>query len=174
VDDCGVARRRFRLAVVLVSVAAAIAGCVVLVTRDTGERTTTAGIAERLSLPGHPGALAAGSDALWLGLADTRSPVRDEPLLRFDLASGRLQDPLHLDGQASYLLHDGDRLLASVDHVGSRATGPSSIVALDWHSGGVINGRRFPASIGPLAVSGKHLWALVVSPATLLRLGSSR
>jgi DNA-binding beta-propeller fold protein YncE len=172
-DDCAVTRPRFRLAVVLISVAAAVAGGVVLATRDTGVRTTTTGIAERLHLPGHPGAVAAGSDAVWLALADTRSPVRDEPLLRFDLASGRLQDPLHFDGQASYLLHDRETLLASVEHVGVRAGGPSSIVALDWHSGDVIRTRPFPAFVGPLAASGDHLWALEVNPATLLRLDRS-
>ena len=77
--------RRFRLAVVLVSAAAAIAGSVVLVTRHPGERTTTSGITWTLHVPGHPGSLAAGPDALWLGLADTRSLVRDEPLFRLDL-----------------------------------------------------------------------------------------
>jgi virginiamycin B lyase len=168
-----VTRRRFRPAVVLVSVAAAIAGSVVLATRHTGERTTTAGIAVTLHVPGHPGSVAAGSDALWLALADTRSPVRDEPLIRLDLASGRVAGATHLGGQASYLLHDGDRLLASVEHAGARGAGPSLVVAMDWRTGDVIHTRTFPSSVGPLAESGKDLWALQVSPATLLRLDSS-
>ena len=42
-------------------------------------------------------------------------------------------------GQASYLLHVGDRLLASVEHVGGERSGPSLIVALDWRSGRICS-----------------------------------
>jgi len=64
----------------------------------------------------------------------------------------------------------GKRLLASVEHVGGSGSGPSLIVALDWRSGRVLLRRQFPTSVGPLAESGKNLWALQVRPATLLQL----
>jgi YVTN family beta-propeller protein len=167
------AYRRFRLAVVLASVVAAAAGSVVLATRDSGERTTTRGIAETLRVPGHPGWVAAGHDALWLALSDTRTPVRDRPLLRLDLASGRIDQRILVGGRATYMVHAGKRLLASVEHVGGSGSGPSLIVALDWRSGRRLARRQFPMSLGLLAESGKDLWALQVRPAALLRLDPS-
>ena len=60
--------RRFRIAVVLVSVVAAAAGSVALATRDSSEKTTRAGVALTRSVPGHPGAVVAGPDALWVAV----------------------------------------------------------------------------------------------------------
>ena len=44
------------------------------------------------------------------------------------------------------------------------------IVALDWRTSRVLARSQFPMLIGPLAKSGKDLWALQVKPAALLRL----
>ena len=44
------------------------------------------------------------------------------------------------------------------------------IVALDWRTSRVLARSQFPTLIGPLAKSGKDLWALQVKPAALLRL----
>ena len=123
-----------------------------------------------LRVQGHPGWVAAGRDALWLALSDTRAPVRDRPLLRLDLASGRVERRILVGGQATYLAHVGKRLLVSVEHVGGSGSGPSLIIELDWRTGTVLARRQFPASIGSLAESGKDLWALQVRPAALLRL----
>ena len=60
--------RRFRIAVVLVSVVAAVAGSVALAMRDSSEKTTRAGVALTRSVPGHPGAVVAGPDALWVAV----------------------------------------------------------------------------------------------------------
>ena len=163
-------RHRFRLAIVLASVVAATVGSVLLATHHSGENVTTRGVTATLRVPGHPRWLAAGRDALWLALSDTRRPVRDRPLLRLDLASGTVERRILLGGQATYLAHVGKRLLASVEHVGGSGSGPSLIVALDWRSGRVLLRRQFPTSVGPLAESGKNLWALQVRPATLLQL----
>jgi YVTN family beta-propeller protein len=111
-----------------------------------------------------------GRDALWLALADTRTPVRDQPLLRLDLASGTVERPLLVGGQASDLTRVGDVLFASVAHDGSRGSGPSLVVALDWSSGRVLARRLFPAAVGPLVEGGTDLWALELRPAVLLRL----
>lgn len=162
--------RRFRLAVVVASVVAAIVGSLLLVTHRSDVKVTTRGVTATLHIPGHPGWVAPGRDALWLALADTRLPVRDRPLLRLDLASGAIERRILVRGQASYLAHVGNRLLASVEHVGGGGSGPSLIVALDWRSGRVLARRQFPAALGPLAEEGKDLWALQVRPAALLRL----
>jgi YVTN family beta-propeller protein len=163
-------RRRFRLVVVLVSVVAAVVGSVVLATQGSGSAVTTRGVTATLRVPDHPGSVAAGGDALWVALADTKKPVRDRPLLRLDLASGTLQHSIIVGGQARYLVHAGDRLLASVEHNGAKGSGPSLIVGLDWRTGRVLVRRQFPGALGPLAQGGKDLWALQVRPAALLRL----
>jgi YVTN family beta-propeller protein len=116
--------------------------------------------------------VAAGRDALWLALAGTQTPVRDRPLLRLDLASGTVERTILVGGQASYLEHVGNRLLASVEHVGGSGSGPSLIIGLDWRTGRVLVRRQFPGSMGPLAETAEALWALQVRPAALLRLDS--
>ncbi len=162
--------RRFRPAVILVSVAAAVAGSILLATHDSNAKVTTRGVAATLRTPAHPGWVAAGDDALWLALTDDRTTVRTRPLLRLDLASGAVKQRLSLGGRATYLLHVDRRLLASVEFNGSRGSGPSLVVALDWRTGRLLARREFPRLIGPLAASGKNLWALQVRPAALLRL----
>ncbi len=149
---------------------AAIAGSILLATHHSREKVTTRGVTATLRVPGHPGWVAAGPNALWLALADTRTPVRDRPLLRLDLASGTVERRILVGGQASFLARAGNRLLASVEHVGGTGSGPSLIIALDWRSGRVLARRQFPTSLGPLAENGKDLWALQVTPAALLRL----
>src|SRR5207302_2288818 len=130
-----------------------------LATHHWGKKVTTRGVTATLRVQGHPGWVAAGRDALWLALSDTRAPVRDRPLLRLDLASGRVERRILVGGQATYLAHVGKRLLASVAHTGSSGSGPSLIVALDWRSGRVLLRRQFLTQVGPLVASGKELWA---------------
>ena len=161
---------RFRLAVVAASIVAAIVGTVLLATHHSGDGVTTRGVTATLHVPGHPGWVAVGRDALWLSLSATQTPVRDRPLLRLDLASGTVERRILVGGQATYLAHVGDRLLASVAHTGSSGSGPSLIVALDWRSGRVLLRRQFLTQVGPLVASGKDLWALQIRPAALLRL----
>ena len=162
--------RRFRLSVVVASVVAAIGGSAVLITHRSGEMVTTRGVTATLRIPGHPGWVAAGRDAVWLALTDTRVPVSDRPLLRLDLASGTIQRKILVGGRASYLAHAGNRLYASVEHVGGSGAGPSLVLALDWRRGNVLARREFPTLVGPLADDGTDLWALQVTPAALIRL----
>ena len=109
-----------------------------LITHRSSEKVTTRGVTATLRVPGHPGSVAAGRNALWLALTGTRMPVGDRPLLRLDLASGTIERRILVGGQASYLAHVGNRLFASVEHVGGSGSGPSLIVALDWQSGRVL------------------------------------
>jgi YVTN family beta-propeller protein len=162
--------RRFRLTVVVASVVAAIGGSVLLITHRSSEQVTTRGVTATLRVPGHPGWVAAGRNALWLALTGTRMPVSDRPLLRLDLASGTIERRILVGGQASYLARVGNRLFASVEHDGGSGSGPSLIVALDWQSGRVLARRQFPTLVGPLAHDGTDLWVLQVAPAALLRL----
>lgn len=162
--------RRFRLAVVVVSVAAAAAGSVLLATHDSAAKVTTRGVTATLRAPRHPGGVAAGDDALWVAVTDSRTPVRNLPLVRLNLASGAVENRVPLGGRATYLAHVGTRLLASVEYSGGSGSGPSLIVALDWRTSRVLARSQFPKLIGPLAKSGKDLWALQVKPAALLRL----
>ena len=162
--------RRFRLMVVVASVVAAISGSVLLGTHRSSGRVTTRGVTATLRVPGHPGWVAAGRDALWLALTGTGRPVGDRPLLRLDLASGTIERRILVGGQASYLAHVGDRLFASVEHVGGSGSGPSLVVALDWQTGRVLARRQFATLVGPVADDGTDLWALQIRPAALLRL----
>ena len=161
---------RFRPGVILLSVAAAVAGSILLATHDSNAKVTTRGVAATLRTPAHPGWVAAGDDALWLALTDNRTTVRTRPLLRLDLASGAVKQRRFLGGRATYLMRLDRRLLASVEYNGSHGSGPSLIVALDWRTGRLLARREFPRLIGPLAESGGNLWALQVRPAALLRL----
>jgi DNA-binding beta-propeller fold protein YncE len=165
-------QRRFRLVVVVVSIVAAVVGSVLLATKGSGSSVTTRGVTATLRVPSNPGSVAAGRDALWLALTDTRKPVRDRPLLQLDLTSGAIERRIIVGGQARYLAHVGDRLLATVEHVGGSGSGPGLIVAFDWRSGRVLARRQFSTVVGPLAVDGKNLLALQVKPAALLRLDS--
>src|SRR5438552_8541267 len=89
-----------RIAVVVVTVIAAVAGSVLLATRDTGEKVTTRGITARLPVSGHPGWMAVGPDAIWVALnGDPRGPAGDR-LLRLDLVTGAESlQPVHVDGE---------------------------------------------------------------------------
>jgi YVTN family beta-propeller protein len=161
---------RFRLAVVAASVVAAAGGSVALIAHGSSDKVTTRGVTATLRVPGHPGPVAAGRNALWLAQAATGVPVGDRPLLRLDLASGSIERRILIGGQASYLAHVGNTLFVSGEHVGGSGSGPSLVVALDWQSGRVLARRPFSTLVGPLAYDGTDLWVLQVAPAALLRL----
>ena len=177
-------RTWFRIAVVVVSLVAAIVGSVLLVTHHSGEKVTTRGVTATLRVPGHPGSVAAGEDVLWVALTgDPRRPVGDRPLLRLDLATGNVAQTVHLNGEVSYLARVGERLIASVRPVGDSGFGPRRLVALDWRSGAVLalgeshlndtDAREFDGPVDQVVRAGDSLWALEVRPGRLLRLDPS-
>jgi len=178
------AHRRFRLTVVVASLVAAVVGSIVLATRDSGEKATTRGITATLRVPGHPGAVAAGADVLWVALdGDPQRPVRDRPLLRLDLSSGTVVQAVRLGGEVSSLAHDGGRLIASVKPVGDGEVGTRRLVALDWRSGVVLplgeshlsdtDAREIDGPVDHVVRAGDSLWALEVRPGRLLELDPS-
>ena len=136
--------------------------------RDSGEKTTTLGVTATLPVPGHPGAVIAGPDALWVALSgDSQKPAGDRPLLRLDLATGAVAQTVYLGGEVSHLAHVGDRLIASVQHV---APGSAELAVLDWRSGAVLDRHWFDGPVDQIVLRGNELWALEVRPGTLLRL----
>jgi DNA-binding beta-propeller fold protein YncE len=158
--------RRFRIAVIGGSVVAAIVGSVLLVTRDSGEEATTLGVTATLRVPGHPGAVIAGPDALWVALSgDSQKPAIDGPLLRVDLATGAVARKVYLGGEVSHLARAGDRLIASVQH-----SGLAELAVLDWRSGAVLDRHWYDGPVDQVVRRGNEVWALEVRPGTLLRL----
>jgi hypothetical protein len=177
-------QRPFRIAVIAASVVAAFAGSVLLATRDSGEKATTRGITATLPVPGHPGSVAAGRDALWVALnGDPRRPVGDWPLVRLELATGTLTKTVHVGGEVAYLARVGERLIASVKPVGDDGFGPRRLVALDWRTGDVrslgeshlndTDAREFDGPVDHVVQAGNALWALEVRPGRLLDLDPS-
>jgi virginiamycin B lyase len=162
-------RRRFRIAVIAASCLVAIAGAALLATRHSSDDETTRGVTATKIVPGHPGSLAAGEEALWFGLADFKRPVHKQPMYRLALATDSLTRGVDIGGQVSYLLHDGDTLYASVEHEGGDGTGPSRLDARDWRTGELAFSRPYPGLLGPLARYGKTLWALQTQPGALIR-----
>jgi streptogramin lyase len=163
-------RGRFRIAVIAVSVAAAIAGSVLLAARDSGAKTTTRGITATLTVRGHPGSVVAGSDALWVALSrDSQKPAGtgDGSLLRLNLATGAVARSVYLGRKVSHLARVGDRLIVSV---GSRG---GELDVLDWRSGAQLDRHLYEGGqIAQIVLLGNELWVLQTRPGTLLRLDS--
>lgn len=157
-------RRRFRIAIVLVSVAVAIVGSVLLATRDSSGKSTTKGVTATLGVPGHPGSVAAGPDALWVALSGGEGR-----LLRLDLATRAQAQSVYLGGEVSHLARvGGDRLIASVQH----KSGLAELAVLDWRSGAVLTRRWFDPPVDQTILRGSDLWALEARPGALLRVDS--
>ncbi len=153
--------RRFRIAVVLVSVVVAATGSIALAMRDSSETTTRAGVALIRSVPGHPGAVVVGPDALWVVVGGDR-------LRRLDLSTGAWAQPVNLGGEISHLARVGDRLIASVQH----DSGVGQLASLDWRTGVVSTWHWFDPAVDQVVVRGSELWALEPRPGRLLRLDS--
>ena len=153
--------RRFRIAVVAVSLVVAIVGSALLVMRDSAARTTALGVTATRRLPGHPGAVVAGPGALWVALVrDSQEPAGDARLLRLDLATQAVTRSVHLDGEVSDLERVGGRLIASVRHVGSGG----QLAVLGWRSGAVLDRHWYEGPVDQIVVRGNELWALGVRP----------
>ena len=174
-------QRRYRIAIIAASVVVALVGSVVLVTRNSGEKATTRGITATLPVPGHPGSVAVGRDALWIALnGDPRRPVVGHPLVRLELATGTATKTVHLGGEVASLAHVGERLIASVRPVGDDGSGPRRLVALDWWTGDVLSlgeshqydtdARAFDGPVDQVVLAAEAMWALEVLPGRLLRL----
>ena len=150
------------------SVAVAVIGSLLLVLRDSGDKTTTLGVTATLPVAGHPGAMVAGSDELWVARSgDAPRRADDRPLLRLDPATGTVAQIVYLGGEVSPLAHIEDRLIASVRHPGS---GLGELAVLEWRTGAVLDRHWYDGPVAAIVRHGNELWALEERPGTLLRL----
>jgi hypothetical protein len=153
---------------VVASLGVAIVGSVLLVMRDSGAKTTTLGVTATLHVSGHPAAVSAGPDALWVALSrDSPEPAGDPRLLRVDLATRSPARPVYIGGEISHLTRVGDHLIASVQH----PSGAGQLGVLEWRTGIVLVRHWFDRPVDQTVFRAGDLWALE-RPGTLLRLDS--
>ena len=162
--------RRVRIVVITASLAAAVVGSILLAMRDSGEKTTTLGVTATLPVPGHPGAVIAGPDLLWVALSGGSQLPAGDRLLRLDPATGAIAQTVDLGGEVSHLARVGDRLIASVQHGGS---GLGELAVFEWRSGDGLDHHWYDEPVDQIVRRGNELWALEVRPGTLLRLDSA-
>ena len=106
-------RRRLRIAVVIASLALAIAGSVVLATNGTEERATTRGVTATLHTPGLPEFAAAGPTTLWISTRGHNAHSNGFTwgrLVQINLATGTVRRTVQLPGQTASLVRYGNHL----------------------------------------------------------------
>ena len=169
-------RRRLRIAVVIASLATAIAGSVVLATNGTQERATTRGVTATLHTPGLPEFAAAGLTTLWISTRGRNAPSNGFTwgrLVQINLATGTVRRTVQLPGQTASLVRYGSHLIADPAYAGvykNVYTSPGELLAIDWQTGRILARRHEQPGDGPLAVGGGRLWAVVEKPARILDL----
>jgi hypothetical protein len=166
-------RHEIRLLVVAVTVLAAAAGATVAFTQSHAEKSTTVGITETLHFSGGPDPLAAGRDALWVGL----NPALDRGLQRQKSGSlervslsGAVEQTVRVPGFVGpATLHLGNALWVNRN---SDALGRKSgeLDERDWKSGKLLGRLAFEHGVFDLAFGDDSLWVTVgASPATVVR-----
>jgi hypothetical protein len=167
-------RRSVRVAVVIVTLAAAAVGAVVFATDSGRDSATSQGLTATLHLPGTPDFVLATPTSLWVSTSTTSpssaNQVNNGALLQINLATGTVQRTLPLPGQNGSLVGYGSRVIADPGIAGEYNNvfaSPGELLALDSHTGHVLARRREQVGSGPLAVGAGHLWSLLVKPAAL-------
>jgi hypothetical protein len=169
-------RRDVRLVVVALTIVAAAIGAAVVFTQSGAQKTTTVGVTETLRFSGRPEPIAAGTDALWVGLnpaLDRGSGLQTQKfglLERVNLASAAIERTLRIpDFTGPAMLHLGGVLW--VNRNGNPlGTRPGELDALDWNSGKLLGRLPFDRGVFGLAYGDGSLWVTVGgAPATLVR-----
>jgi hypothetical protein len=166
-------RRDARLVVVALTILAAAIGAAVVFTQSHGQKTTTAGITETLRFSGGPDPLAAGTDALWVGL----NPALDRGLHTQQLGSlervnlsGAPERTLRIPGFIGpATLHLANALFVNhnSDPMGKK---PGELDELDWNTGKLLGRLPFNRGVFDLTYGDGSLWVTVgATPATLVR-----
>jgi streptogramin lyase len=178
----GSRRRRLRAAIVVVSLAGAVAGSVLIATATPGRPATTRGLTATLRLPGRPNFAVAGPGALWVSTFRSNANPNLTPtgqLLRVDLATGAVQQSIQLPGGENFLVRYGDRVIAnpgfagtpqSCEHPTSDCTWPGELLAFNWRTGRLLAHRRAETAAGPMTAGGGAVWVAQVAPAMLQEL----
>jgi len=165
-------RRWLRVAVVVVSFAAAATGSILLATSGgSPAQTTTSGLTETLHLPGSPDFAVATQDALWVsthGGHFSGHLTATGRLLRIDLATAAVAQTVTLSGASSNLVLDGHRVIADPGIAGTSTAG--ELIAVDAQTGHVLAQQRQQKAGGPLAVGDSALWEIQEVPTVLQEL----
>jgi hypothetical protein len=166
--------RPARVALVALTIVAAAVGAALVFTQSGSQKTTTAGVTATLRFSGGPDPIAAGSDALWVGI----NPALDRGLQtqtfgsleRVNLTSGAIERTLRIPGFVGpAALHLGNALWVNrnSDPMGTK---PGALDKLDWNTGKLLGRLPFDSGVSDLTYGDRSLWVTVgASPATLVR-----
>ena len=116
--------------------------------RARGRKSTTSAesVAATLRVPGNPGWVTAGEDAMWLSMnCDVGGACETRGLTRIDLATGTVEMTVALEGEPSFTAHVGDSLIAG--HFPDGFDSPGEVLRLDWNTGEIL--ARAPVPYGP-------------------------
>ena len=149
--------RRARIAVAAVTAIAAVVGIVLVFALRGGSSTSTDSVAATLHVPGHPGWITAGEDAMWLTMnCDVPGGCETRGFVRIDLATGVVEKAVSVTGEPSFTTRVGDALIA--DYFPTGPDKPGEVMRLDWKTGEILARRSFPFGPGALVWGGGALW----------------
>ena len=163
--------RTARLILVALTIIAAVIGAAVVFTQSGAQKTTTAGVTETLRFSGAPAPIAAGTDALWVGI--NSAPDRGfqtRSVERISL-SGAVERTLPITGFGEQMgaLHLGNALWISRNN-DATGTKPSELDERDWNTGKLLGRLPFDRGVSDVTYGDGSLWVTVgASPATVVR-----
>ncbi len=159
-------RRPVRLSVVVGSVVLAVVGVVLLFTVGRSGTSSDA-VAATLRVPGNPGWITAGADALWVTLMSPPQEV-DDRLVRVGLADGEVQRTVAPGGLLSFTTRAGDSLWAV--WLKAWPDGPAELLELDWETGEVKGRVPVGNNARDLVYADGYIWATTGTDGTVLRI----
>ena len=159
------AAKPVRLAVVIGSVVLAVVGIVLVFTVGRSETSATA-VTATLHVPGNPGWITAGDDALWVTLST--KPGVDDRLVRVGLAGGEVQRTAALEGLPSFTIRVDDSLWAV--WLEKWPEGPAALVELDWVTGEEKGRVPVGNNARDLVYADGYIWATTGTDGTVLRI----
>lgn len=156
-------RGRLRVAMVVLSAGVALVGAAVIFTQAGHDNASDRSVVATLRVPGHPGALLAGTDALWVALRTGVNPstYRDEPsLVRLNLTTGAVEETVDLGGGApGFAVRVGDSIWLTNSPTSHAA--PGELVELDWATGQIRGRTPLNGPAGPLTFGDGSLWVML-------------
>jgi virginiamycin B lyase len=163
-------RRRVRLAIVALSVIAAVAGAAILFANSVSKKATAQSVAATLRVPGEPNAIVAGPDALWAALNVGGAKVGGK-LVRLNLATGAIERTLQINGVlGGFAIRVGDSIW--VESNGDLTdTKPGALLKVNSRSGTIARRIQFDHPVFGMAFGDGALWVIVGrAPATVVRI----